>query len=122
LSPFIGVVQIAEIARARALSLDAKNQAIQYSLAEDARFRNSKSVADPTLKYSLVATITHGALKMQAVHPFLESEDVRSAVNRLLEVVGCARLPFAAADRYEYWLLDRTYARPLALMHSCVSV
>ena len=44
------------------------------------------------------------------------------AVNRLLEVVGCARLPFAAADRYEYWLLDRTYARPLALMHSCVSV
>ena len=120
LSPFIGVVQVAEIGRARALSLDGKNWAIQYSLAGDAGFRNSSSVADPTLKYSLVATIERGGLKMQAVHPFLESEDVRSAVNRLHEAVSCARLPFAAADRYECWLLDRADARPLALLHSCV--
>ena len=120
LSPFIGVVQVAEIARARALSLDGKNWAIQYSLAGDSRFRNSKSVADPTLKYSLVATIERGGLKMQAVHPFLESEDVRSAVNCLHEAIRRARLPFAAADRYECWLLDSADARPLALLHSCV--
>ncbi len=119
LSPFIGLVQVAEIARARALSLDGKNWAIQYSLANDVRTRNSNSVADARLNYSLVATIEHGTLKMQAVHPFLESEDVRSSVNRLSELVNCARLPFAAADRYEYWLLDSTDSSPLALLHSC---
>mgnify|MGYP006896057620 FL=1 len=114
------MVQVAEIDRARALSLDGQNWALQYSLAEDACFRNSGSVADPTLHYSLVATIEHGALKMQAVHPFLESEDVRAAVNRLREAVSCARLPFPAADRYECWLLDSSDASPLALLHSCV--
>ena len=120
LSPFIGLVQVAEIARARALSLDGRNWAIQYSLANNVRTRTSKSVADPKLNYSLVATIEHGKLKMQAVHPFLESEEVRSAVNRLREVLTCARLPFAATDRYEYWLLDSTDASPLALLHSCI--
>lgn len=114
------MVQVAEIARARALSLDGKNWAIQYSLAEDGRFRNSSSVVDVTPHYSLVATIEHGALKMQAIHPFLECADVRSTVNCLHEAVNCARLPFPAADRYECWLLDSTDASPLALLHSCV--
>jgi hypothetical protein len=120
LSPFIGVVQVAEIARARALSLDGRNWAIQYSLAEDARFRNNTPVADPSLNYSLVATIERGGLQTHAVHPFLDPDDVRSAIHRLYEAVTSARLPFAAADRYEYWLLDRTDGSPLALLHSCV--
>jgi len=120
LSPFIGVVQVAEIARARALSLDGRNWGVQYSLAEHARLRNRQPVADPTLHYSLVATIEHGALKTQAVHPFLEPTEVRSAIDCLFEAVTSAPLPFAAADRYEYWLLDSTDGSPLALLHSCL--
>ena len=120
LSPFVGLVQVAEIARARALSLDGRNWAIQYSPAEDGRFRNRPPVANPNVNYSLVATIEHGELKTHAVHPFLDPEDVRSAINRLFEAVTTARLPYAAADRYEYWLLDSTDENPIALLHSCV--
>jgi hypothetical protein len=120
LSPFIGLVQVAEMERARALSLDGRNCAIQYSLSNDVRTRDSNSLTDSKLNYSLVATIEHGKLKVLAVHPFLESEDVRSAVKRLREVLNGARLPFAATDRYEYWLLDSTDASPLALLHSCI--
>jgi hypothetical protein len=59
-------------------------------------------------------------LKTQAVHPFLNPEDVRSTINHLYAAVTAARLPFAAADRYEYWLLNSSDATPLALLHSCV--
>jgi hypothetical protein len=120
LSPFVGLVQVADIGRARALSLDGRNWAIQYSMIDDARSRNRRPVADPNLSYSLVATIEHGRLKTHAVHPFLEPEDVRWAINRLAEAVTAARLPFAAADRYEYWLLDCNDETPLALLHSCI--
>jgi hypothetical protein len=120
LSPFVGLLQVAETERARALSLDGKNWAIQYSLAEDRRFGSRKPVADPNLNYSLVATIEHGVLQRHAVHPFLEPRDVRYVINRLCEAVTDARLPFAVADRFEYWLLDSSDERPLALLHSCV--
>ena len=120
LSPFVGLVQVAEIARARALSLDGKRWAIQYSVGKDARIRSKRPVAGPSLNYFMVATIEHGRLKRHPGHPFLEPEDVRSAINCLFEAVTSARLPFAAADRYEYWLLDSTDESPLALLHSCI--
>ena len=78
------------------MSLDGKNWALQYSLAEDRRIRNKGPHAGLTLNYSLVATIEHDQLKTHAVHPFLEPEDVRSAINLLFEVITSARLPFAA--------------------------
>lgn len=120
LSPFVGLVQIAEIDRARALSMDGLNWAIQYAMTEEARQRKREALADPKLHYALVATIEHGKLKTRALHPFLDPEDVRSASYDLFEAVTSARLPFAAADRYEYWLLDSTDERPLALLHSCI--
>lgn len=120
LSPFVGLVQVAEAGKARALSLDGRNWAIQYSLAGDMRARGRRPIADPNLNYSLVASIEGGNLKRQAVHPFLEPDAVRAAINTLFATVTSARLPFAAADRHEYWLLDQADERPLALLHSCV--
>jgi hypothetical protein len=113
-------VQIAETSRARALSLDGKNWAIQYSLKEHPRFQKRAPNADPNLHFSLVATIEAGELKRHALHPFLDPGDVSSAIDSLFEVVSHAQVPFAAADRYEYWLLDATDGKPLALLHSCI--
>jgi hypothetical protein len=120
LSPFVGVVQIAESERARALSMDGVNWAIQYAMTEAARQHKREALADPKLHFALVATIEHGELNTRALHPFLDPEDVRSSTRDLHQAVTSAQLPFAAVDRYEYWLLDGTDERPLALLHSCV--
>ena len=117
LSPFVGVIQVAEMGRARAVSLDGENWAIQYALVEDKRQRPNDDLG---LNYSLVATVERNRLETQAVHPFLDPDDVRSAAYRLFETVTTARPPLAARDRYEYWLLDSTDQRPLALLESCV--
>lgn len=112
LMPFVGVIQVAEMGRARALSADGENLAIQYALSEDTHRRISKHVDDPSSHYSFVATIEQGRLETRAVHPFLDPDDVRSAIHQLYDAVIDARLPFAAADRYEYWLLDATTTDP----------
>lgn len=120
LMPFVGVIQVAEMGRARALSADGENWAIQYALSDDRRRRTSKHTTDPSSHYSLVATIEHGRLETHAVHPFLDPADVRTATHQLFEAVTTAQVPFAAADRYEYWLLDHIDDRPLALLQSSV--
>lgn len=120
LSPFVGLVQVVEADSARALSLDGRSWAIQYSLTEDSAARPREPAIDPNLQFCLVATIEDGRLKTRAVHPFLAPAAVRSAIDRLFEAVSAARLPFAAADRFEYWLLDGADGSPLALLHSCV--
>src|SRR5690606_34646426 len=94
--------------------------AIQYSMGEEAYFRNRRPVADLSLNYALVGTIEYGVLKTHALHPFLDPGDVRAAVDCLYETVTRACLPFPAADRYEYWLLDRAEQRPLALLYSSI--
>ncbi len=53
LSPFVGLVQVAETNNARALSLDGRNWAIQYALAEAAETRDWRPRADPDLHFSL---------------------------------------------------------------------
>jgi hypothetical protein len=120
LSPFVGRVQVAETARARALSLDGQNWAIQYSLAKQPKRHANPIAAGPDGHFSLVATIVDGQVKRHALHPFLDAGHVRSAIDRLSEAVIDARLPFAAADRYQYWLMDGSDGTPLALLHSCV--
>lgn len=120
LTPFSGLVQIAETGRARAVSLDGRNWAIQHALVEDPRLRKTTPNTDPDGQFSLVATIEDGMLKTRGLHPFLDPEAVRSAIDGLFEAVIDAALPFPATDRYEYWLLDGTDGTPLALLHSCV--
>ena len=119
LSPFVGLVQVAEIKAARALSVDGSNWAIQYAMTEEARQHKREALADPKLHFALVATIEHGELKTRALHPFLDPDEVRAATRDLYEAVMSAHLPFAAVDRYEYWLLDSADQSPLALLHSC---
>ena len=101
LSPYVGLVQVARIGEARALSLDGRNWAIEYSLAGLEQFRKRDTAIDPNLQFALVATIEAGCLQRRALHPFLEPADVRLTVDSLFDAVSAARLPFATTDRYE---------------------
>lgn len=118
LIPFMGVVQVAEMGRARALSPDGSNWAIQYALDKNAPRPTTRLFNAPDAHYAAVATIEHGHLRTPALHPFLDIDEVHTATRQLFDAVNAARLPFAAADRYEYWLLDERDDSPLALLRS----
>lgn len=120
LMPYVGVIQVAEMGTARALSADGANWAIQYSRPDDARNRVNKGTIDPNSHYMLVATIEHGRLKTKGVPPSLDLDDIRSAIEQLCEAVADVQVPFEAADYYEYWLLDHSDGSPLALLQSTV--
>lgn len=120
LLPYVGVVQLAELGRAKALSLDGESWAIGYVLPEIAQMRNKQISEDKRLNYSPVATIKQGRLQTRPLHPVLNRDEVRHTIDHLHEALSDATLPFAAADRYEYWLLDGSDDSPLALLHSAV--
>lgn len=120
LLPFVGVVQVAEVPWGRALSLDGRNWELQYSLVEAAESGRLPAAVRPAREYELVATIRTGELTTRALNRFVDPEGVKSVINQLSELIRGARLPFAAADRYQYWLLDGRDDSPLALLHSCV--
>lgn len=120
LYPYIGLVQIAETGRARAMSPDGIHWAIQYALTEDARPRKREGVLDQQRNFAIVATIEDGELTHRGLRPFLDTAEVRSLIDQLHEAVTSATIPFPAADRFEYWLLDQRDESPLALLHSCV--
>jgi len=121
LSPFIGVVQVAELPNARALSLDGRNWEVQHARISEARFRTLHPGADPNLRFTLVAMIENGALRTGFGRPSVPSDSVDAAVDHLYAAVTVASLPFDAADDYEYWLLDEADGAPLALLQACVA-
>lgn len=124
LLPFVGVVQIAEIGPARALSMDGNYWSIQYKLPVDPRQQTQGQRAHPGSSYTRIvgynyaafATIRGGRLEQHPLHPALDPDEVRSAGNRLFEAVNAACLPFEPTDHYEYWLLDGRDETPLALL------
>ena len=120
LYPYIGVVQIAEMGRARAMSPDGAHWAIQYAVSKDTRPQKREGVIDQTRDFAIVATIEHGRLNRGGLRPFLDTAKVHASIDQLYEKIIKADLPFPAADRFEYWLLDPTDDSPLALLHSCI--
>jgi hypothetical protein len=120
LLPFVGVIQVAEQGRVRALSLDGKNWAIHYALSEDAQHQTNKQATESSSQFTLVATSEEGELKTRASHTYLAADDAHSVIEHLHEAVTTARIPFTSSDRYECWLLDETDGTPLALLRSTV--
>lgn len=129
LLPFVGMVQIAELGPARALSMDGAYWSVQYRLPTNPERPTPGHRADLRsaytrivgYHYAAIATVRQGRLEQHPVlHPALDADEVRSAGHRLFEAVTAAHLPFTAADRYEYWLLDARDQTPLALLHTRV--
>lgn len=120
LYPFIGVVQVAEAGRARAMSPDGIRWAIQYAVTEDAGQKKREGLLDQARHFAIVATVDDGQLNRSGLRPHLDTADVRASIEQLYETIVEANLPFPAADRFEYWLLDPADDSPLALLHSCI--
>lgn len=120
--PFTGQLQIAEHGDARALSIDGKHWELQIRFSADTfDSRPGLPAADrQPNKYTAVASITPAGLQRQALHPLFDTEAVSLAVDALCALVENSSLPYPAADRFEYWLLDQSAQKPLALLHSCI--
>jgi len=102
--PYSGQVQIAESDTYRALTVDGRVWEIQYVNRSHVR----------------VATMTDDDIKAYVANPeVLEDGTVDTELVALLTYLTDITLPFAGADRFEYWLLDAKDESPLALVFSC---
>ena len=121
LPPYYGFVQIAESDRARALSFDGINWDIQY-LPDDGE---GAGQAGRVLGYVLdrsyfpVAKVKHDQLTPFLFPSFLDASDISACIDEIAAFLSAAKLPFPAADIFEYWLLDGSDDSPLALIFSC---
>ncbi len=103
--PYSGQVQIAENDNYRALTVDG--------LVWEIQFVNRTHVR--------VATMTPSDIKSYVADPeTLEDGSVDQDLLELITYLTDVELPFAGADRFEYWLLDSKDRSPLALVFSCV--
>ncbi|MFZ9038649.1 MAG: hypothetical protein ACO3DT_11315 [Gammaproteobacteria bacterium] len=121
--PFSGQLQIAESGDARALSIDGKNWEIQFRFAANA-VNTRPDTPNPDKrrgKYTDIASITPAGLVRQPLHPIFDTEIVTRAIEQLSTRISDAGLPYPAIDRFEYWLLDQSAGKPLALLYSCIN-
>jgi hypothetical protein len=119
LSPYTSPVQIAETTGARALSLDGRNWEVQCLVNRNDLRESGRNGAGPTDQYVRVAIISGGRVARRPLHPLLGIEAVNTAIELLEPAVANCRLPFAAIDTCEYWLLDAVEQKPLALLYAC---
>lgn len=120
LPPFSGVVQIAESERIRAQSFDGINWDIQY-VPEGGESDGSQRIRGYALDrgYYEVASLKRGELQEFIFPKFLDHDEVSAGIHELKTFISAAKLPFAFADIFEYWLLDAVDGSPLALIYSC---
>ena len=121
LPPFYGYVQIAESDRARAVSFDGTSWDVQYLPDDGEGAGQAKRALGYVLdrSYFPVAKVQHQQLTPFIFPSFLDASDITACIDELVEFLSTASLPFPAADKYEYWLLDGADQSPLALIFSC---
>jgi hypothetical protein len=120
LLPFVGVVQVADLGWARALSLNGTNWTVRYHQLENDQTREGHLNYDPRVNIALLLNIEKDHMKYRAVRTDLEPGQSEIDSQRFFETIKSARIPFEVADHYEYWLLDGEDDSPLALLHTCV--
>lgn len=117
LQPYSTQVQIAESDSARALSMDGDIWEFQFIYADNRR--RAASAAPRQGRFVRAAYIKHRDLGNLLAHPSTDDGEVDERILELASFLVGARLPFQAADRYEYWLIDPKDDSPLALIFSC---
>ena len=116
--PYVGVIQVAELGRTRAISADGSHWAIQYVMPRDVNRDTDRQINRENANVFVVATIAEDELKLHPLHSVLDADEITSAINQLYQAVTSTPPPFAATDYYEYWLLDQSDKRPLALIQA----
>lgn len=115
--PFSGLVQIAESERGRAVTMDGTNWEIHFLHTIDdgaSRERNT-----PRHAFRRVAYIQHSELSRISQEGARDGRVIDERILELAAFLSDADLPFPAADKYEYWLLDPQDDSPLALIFTC---
>ena len=105
LPPYSGQVQIAESEQARAVTMDMDTWEIHFRRHETNFIR--------------VAWIKHRELGEFEAQASRDGEKIDDRILELTRFLETASLPFPAADKFEYWLLDKVDDTPLALIFSC---
>ena len=118
LQPYSAQVQIAESDSARALTMDGEIWEFQYIYS--AVPGSGASAKQDGRRVFRAAHIRQRDLDEIVQEGSLEGEPVDERIVELASFLVGVRLPFPAADRYEYWLLDAKDGFPLALIFSCV--
>ncbi len=109
--PYSGQVQIAESDHARALTMDGETWEIHFVYAANGQYYQRR--------YRRVAYVDRKELFEIPNRSPQQLADVDERIIELASFLATANLPFRAADRFEYWLLDHTDGSPLALIFSC---
>ncbi len=112
LTPYYGLVQIAETERARALTVDGQTWEIQF-------LRTGNGAQSQSQIYRRAVTISDNEIKQKKLDSLLDDNSVDERILELIEYLADISLPFPAADIHEYWLLDAKDQAPLALIFSC---
>ena len=118
LQPFSAQMQVAQSEHARALSMDGDLWEFQFIYANGRG--GSVSGGRRQGRFVRAAHIRHRDLGRLIENPSTEDGDVDERILELARFLLEAKLPFGAADRHEYWLLDPKDDAPLALIFSCV--
>ena len=112
LTPYYGLVQIAESERARALTIDGQTWEIQF-------LRTGNGAQSQSQIYRRAVTISDDEIKQKKLDSVLEDNAVDERILELIDFLADISLPFQASDHHEYWLLDSKDQSPLALIFSC---
>lgn len=120
LSPYTGQVQIVETDRARALTLGGAEWGIQFRFDDGNSGEPDRAGPPAKKRYVRVGNIRGTEMQRIKLPYHLDSGEVEQQLQALEEYIKDVTLPFAPADKYEYWLLDEKDEQPLALIYSCV--
>jgi hypothetical protein len=117
LPPYSGQAQIAESDRARAITMDGETW--EFHFVRGISGGHPSSGSTPMRSFRRVAYIRQNELKNITGNDSEEPSGADERIRELAEFLTVASLPFTAADRYEYWLLDPQDDAPLALIFTC---
>ncbi len=121
LTPYYGLVQIAESERARALTVDGQTWEIQFLRSGNGGPAHLNNNA-PSInhRYRRAVNISDSEIRQKTIGSELDKRQiVDERILELTDFLADISLPFPAADYFEYWLLDSKDQSPLALIFSC---
>ncbi len=121
LLPFVGVVQVADLGWARALSLDGIKWSVRYLQHENNKTRKGFLNYDPRVNIAIMLNIEDDQVSSRMIRTDLDSGQTEIDSQRFFEAINPVTIPFEAGDHYEYWLLDAEDDSPLALLQTCVT-
>lgn len=118
LPPYYGLAQIAESARARAITVDGQIWEIQFlHLGNNGLTQSNNGSKQSNLRYRRAVTISDSEIRQKNIG-LDEEQTVDERILELTDFLSDVTLPFPSADHFEYWLLDEKNQSPLALIFS----